>query len=135
MSVPVHDVAETKIDPFASIRTHRYINLTTVRKNGATVTTPVWIALEANRGYIVTDKKSGKVKRIRRNHNVEIAPSTHAGKPLGPSIKAKAHILSPEEWVRPHRLLLQKYGWQYRFFELLWKLQRTQHTFLEITPR
>ncbi|MBX2998529.1 MAG: PPOX class F420-dependent oxidoreductase [Caldilineaceae bacterium] len=122
-----------QIDPFATLREHNYVNLTTFRKSGVPVTTPVWMAMEGNKGYIVTAKNSGKAKRLRNNPAVQIAPSTHMGKALGPAIDAKIRILSQEEAVAAQRALSQKYGWMYQFFRLMWRLRKTETIFLKVT--
>jgi uncharacterized protein len=124
-----------QVDPFAALREHNYVNLTTFRKSGVPVTTPVWMALEANKGYIVTGKDSGKVKRIRNNHAVQLAPSTRMGKALGPSIDAKVRILSQEESVAAQRELSKKYGWMYQFFRLMWRLRKQETVFLKVLPK
>lgn len=122
-------------DPFATLREHNYVNLTTFRKSGAPVTTPVWMALEGNKGYIVTGKDSGKVKHLRNNPAVQIAPSTRMGKALGPAIDAKVRILSQEEAVAAQRALSRKYGWMYQFFRLLWRLRKQEAVFLKVLPK
>jgi uncharacterized protein len=127
--------ASQQVDPFATLREHNYVNLTTFRKSGVPVATPVWMALEGNKGYIVTGKDSGKVKRIRNNHAVQLAPSTRMGKALGPAIDAKVRILSQEESVAAQRELSKKYGWMYQFFRLMWRLRKQETVFLKVTPK
>jgi uncharacterized protein len=127
--------ASEQVDPFATLREHNYVNLTTFRKSGVPVATPVWMALEGNKGYIVTGKDSGKVKRIRNNHAVQVAPSTRMGKALGPAIDAKVRILSQEESVAAQRELSKKYGWMYQFFRLMWRLRKQETVFLKVLPK
>jgi PPOX class probable F420-dependent enzyme len=122
-------------DPFATLREHSYVNLTTFRKTGAPVTTPVWLALDGNKGYIVTAKDSGKVKRIHNNPAVQLAPSTRMGKALGPAINAKVRLLSQEESVAAQRELSKKYGWMYQFFRLMWRLRKQETVFLKVLPK
>lgn len=77
---------------FAHLRGHKYIDLVTFRKTGVGVHTPVWFAEEDGRLYIFTNPRAGKVKRIRNNPRVELAPSTMRGKARGPYVAARAHI-------------------------------------------
>ena len=110
------------------------LNLTTFRANGAPVVTTVWFALANDHVYVWTAKQSGKVKRIRNNPTVEIAPSTHLGKPRGPAITASARLLSVGEQHVAEQLLNTKYGWQKQFFALIWRLKGQEHIYIEITP-
>lgn len=127
--------ATQRVDPFAPLREHNYVNLTTFRKSGVPVTTPVWMALDGNKGYVVTAKSSGKVKRLRNNPAVQIAPSTRMGKALGAAIDAKIRILTQEEAVAAQRAISQKYGWQYQFFNLMWRLRKIETVFLKVLPK
>jgi uncharacterized protein len=86
-------------DRFVSQKT---IALTTFRRNGTPVATPVNIVVDGDRAYFRTWDKAGKAKRLRHNPDVEIAPSTFSGKPLGQAVRARARLLSDEEsrWAR-----------------------------------
>ncbi len=64
----------------------KYISLTTYRRTGEGVATPVWFAQEADRLYIETGPKTGKVKRMRRTPRVTLAPCTFGGAVTGPAL-------------------------------------------------
>jgi len=64
--------------------------LTTYRRDGAPVGTPVNIAVDGERAFVRTFDTAWKLKRIRKNPRVEVAPSTLRGKPTGSSISARA---------------------------------------------
>src|SRR5579864_2664510 len=83
--------------------------LTTYRRNGTPVGTPVHIALDADRAFFRTWDTSWKAKRIRNNADVEVAPSTANGKPTGPALSARARLLEGEESTRAARALARKY--------------------------
>jgi PPOX class probable F420-dependent enzyme len=108
------------------------MNLTTFRKSGVGVTTPVWFAQEGETLYVVTDANSGKTKRLRNNDAVEVGPSDARGKPLGDVLPAHCRILPEAEGQTAWRALLAKYGWQLRLFQFMWLFRRTQHIFLAI---
>ncbi|HEU5103713.1 MAG TPA: PPOX class F420-dependent oxidoreductase [Roseiflexaceae bacterium] len=110
------------------------LNLTTFRKDGTPVVTTVWFAQANDNVYVWTAKTSGKVKRIRNNPAVEIAPSTHLGQPRGPDITASARILSVLEQHVAEQAMNTKYGWQKQFFALIWRLQGQEQIYIEITP-
>jgi PPOX class probable F420-dependent enzyme len=120
--------------PFDLVRDHQYINLITFRKNGQSVTTPVWFAQQGERLYVMTVDGSGKVKRIRNCARVEVGPSDRAGKPLGPTVLASARILPASENARADDLLNQKYGIQKRAFDAMMKLRGVERVYLEIVP-
>src|SRR5579863_7484438 len=82
------------------IHGQKYIQLSTFRKNGTPVPTPVWFAEDNDKLYIKTRADSAKVKRIRNNPHVRIAPCTIRGKVTGPEFSASARILPNED--RPH---------------------------------
>jgi len=73
------------------------------------VATPVWFVQEAGRLLVQTDANSGKVKRIRRNPHVLVAPCTATGRLLADPVPARAELLGDAEvgWVE--RLLAAKY--------------------------
>ncbi|HEX9121163.1 MAG TPA: PPOX class F420-dependent oxidoreductase [Terriglobales bacterium] len=85
---------------FTHLRGCHYIDLVTFRKSGAGVHTPVWFAEADGRLYIFTRPDAGKMKRIRNNPRVEVAPSTLRGRPLGPHVPATARIASDQAAAR-----------------------------------
>lgn len=121
---------------FAALEGHRYANLTTYRRSGEGVSTPVWFALVDGNAYVFTGLESGKVKRIRNDPRVTLAPSDVRGRVKGASVEAGARIMRDEEEVAADRALREKYTWQYRGFNLLIGLRRNpgKHVFLELRP-
>jgi len=83
--------------------------LTTFRRDGTPVQTPVSIAVDGDHAFIRTWDTAGKVKRIRNNPEVTIAPCTARGRPTGASIPAHARILTGEESAHAGRLLAGKH--------------------------
>jgi len=110
-----------------TIRGQKYISLTTVRKNGAKVATPVWFGEDGDKLYVMTRSTMGKVKRIRNNPLVEVAPCTMSGRLTGDKLFAHARILPPEEHAQARQAINRKY-WMARL-PLIWS--RTD-TYLEI---
>ena len=117
---------------FPHLQNQTYMNLTTYRKSGVAVTTPVWFAQEGDKLYVFTAGESGKVKRIRNNGTVEVAPCNASGKALGESQSAIARLLSPEEGKRADAIVTRKYGWQKRIFGLIGMIRRAQPFYIEI---
>ena len=75
----------------------QYVLLTTYRRNGTPVGTPVHIAVDGDRAFVRTWDATWKLKRIRNNPEVEVAPSTMRGEPTGPAIHARARVLEGAE--------------------------------------
>ena len=110
--------------------------LTTYRKTGVAVTSPVWFAQIGDALYVVTEPHSGKMKRIRNNGQVQVAPSTVRGAPQGPAANGAARELTAAaECKAADEALSKKYGIQKKLFELLWKFQKVTPTFVEVRPR
>lgn len=106
------------MDP--ALQSARYINLTTFRKDGREVATPVWCALVNGKLCFYTVGQSGKVKRIRASRRVRVAPSDGRGKPLGASSEGTGRILTnPAEAAAVYRAISAKYGWQYGLLHFL----------------
>jgi PPOX class probable F420-dependent enzyme len=104
---------------FTALENHTYCNLVTLRRSGTPVATPVWFALDGSRLYVKTETPSGKVKRIRNDPRVRVAPCTIAGRDLGPAIDGTARILPPAETPHAEAMLRRRYGWGRRLFTIL----------------
>ena len=109
---------------FASLlRGHEYMNLTTFRKDGRPVKTPVWFAKEpsgdAGVVYVYTMGDSGKVKRIRNDGRVLVGPCDRRGGALGQEGPAVARVLPPAEEEAAAAAMDRKYGLKKRAFGLL----------------
>jgi PPOX class probable F420-dependent enzyme len=85
------------------------IRLTTFRKDGTPGTSPVSIVVDGDRAYIRSFERAVKVRRIRRNSNVEFGPATASGKPTGSMQPAQVRLLDGAEYRTAARLLGRKY--------------------------
>jgi PPOX class probable F420-dependent enzyme len=95
----------------------RFVSLTTYRRNGAGVATPVWVARDGDALIVLTPEASYKVGRIRHDPRVQLVPSTRTGrvKDTGPAIDGTATVVAdPAETQRQRELIRRKYGWEYR---------------------
>jgi PPOX class probable F420-dependent enzyme len=109
LAAPSYNIGMTTVEIPSAIRGQKYISLTTFRKNGAAVATPVWFGEEADKLYVMTFADSGKTKRIRNNPQVKVAPCTIRGKVTGQDFPASARILPPEQHAHAHRTINRKY--------------------------
>ena len=100
-----------------------YLSLSTLKKNGQWVDTPVWFAGDTETLYIFSAGQAGKVKRLRNFSQVKVAPCTVLGKKLGEDSDGQATLLyDPADINKAHQALLQRFGWQMRWTDLLSKL-------------
>jgi uncharacterized protein len=83
--------------------------LTTFRRDGRAVGTPVSIAVDGGRGYVRSPGNAGKVKRLRNDPRVELAPCTARGRPTGPAVPAVARRLDGDEARRAAALLRRRH--------------------------
>ena len=111
------------------IHSQNYISLTTFRKNGTAVPTPVWFGEADNKLYVMTRSDSGKYKRLRNNSTVRIAPCTIRGKVTGPEFSATARVLPIEDWPRARQTMRAKY-WLARI-PFFWS---KQNVYVEVVP-
>jgi PPOX class probable F420-dependent enzyme len=95
---------------FESLRGHKYCLLTTFRKSGEPIPTPVWFGLADGKAYIGSDAAAAKVKRIRSNPRVRVAPCSPRGKPLGSPVEGRARILAPNESERAEQAIAANTG-------------------------
>ena len=111
----------------------QYLNIETFRKNGAGVRTPVWFGQDNETLYVITLAGSGKVKRIRNNGRVNIAPCKMDGTPIGTWSPANAReIIDPEIAEKANHLFDKKYGLLKKLFGLGTSRQGRQDIILEI---
>ncbi len=123
-------------NPFDALAGGRYVRLSTFRKSGAAAPTPVWFARLGENLYVVTGRNTGKVKRIRNNPGVAIAPSDFRGRPKGRDLRAVAGVTDEQRGGPADRALRGKYGWQYRVVELVEGLLGVvnERVYLELRP-
>ncbi len=115
-----------------AFQNQKYLNLETFRRDGRGVKTPVWFVLrEIGAFYVYTEAASWKVKRLRRNPRVRIAPCDMRGNVTGEWQAATATLVSGDEEQAANRLLDQKYFLK-KIFNLLTKLNRHKRVMIKI---
>jgi len=87
----------------------KYLSITSYKRDGTAVATPVWFVQQDGRLLVETDAATGKVKRVRRNPSVRIAECTATGRLRGEQVSAVAELLPDSETSRVHELLEHKY--------------------------
>lgn len=111
-----------------------YVSLTTFRRDGTPVATPVWVSSDGERLYVWTDAGAGKVKRVRAGGRVLLAPCDARGRVQGASVEGTAVVLdSAEDVAMVGRLHQAKYGLQFRLFRLAAPLFRRDLAGIAVT--
>ncbi|MFY1675808.1 MULTISPECIES: PPOX class F420-dependent oxidoreductase [unclassified Streptomyces] len=95
---------------WARLGAGKYLLLTTYRKNGTPVATPVWVVTDGDALGVWTVADSWKVKRIRNRADVSVGPCDLRGNPTGESVPGIAEICDAEGGARVRRLVARKYG-------------------------
>lgn len=121
-------------DNLTAFAGEKYLNLETYRRTGTPVRTPVWFARDdrdAATLYVYTEINAGKVKRIRNNASVKIAPCTMRGTTKGEWSSATARLVDGDEAERGHELLNRKY-WPKRLVSFLSRGRRQKQQIIAI---
>lgn len=121
--------------PFDSLKGYSYANLTTFRKSGEEVSTPVWFALYDGRLYVTTPPDSGKMKRIRNNPRVFLTPSDFRGTPKrgAGGVEGVGRIVADEPNPAAEDVLARKYRVGMTLFRLFGRESIGEVT-LEVSP-
>ena len=95
--------------PLAARIPGKYVSLVSFKRGGMPVATPLWFVVDGDRLLAMTDAHSAKVKRIRRNPEVSVAPCKASGRLTGEPVPARAEILPVGEVAPAQRLMARKY--------------------------
>lgn len=111
------------------IKNSKCISLTTFKKDGTKVSTPIWFNVIDGKIYVTTEPSAWKVKRITNNPNVEFAVCTQRGKVTGTTFAGTARILAPVELAA----VIAAKKRRYLTFRLIHLFKKDQVA-IEITP-
>ena len=110
---------------FPDLGKEQCIDLTTFRKTGEVVTTPVWFAQCLGTIYVETHADAGKLKCLRHTARVKLAPCTYSRKVTGSVIEGNARILTePQESRAASADLAKKYGLMCSIFHFVRNVRR-----------
>ena len=103
----------------------RYLSVTSFKRDGTGVATPVWFVADGGRLFALTDLHSGKVRRIRRNPRVLVASCRADGKLRSEPVPARVEVLTATaDLERVQKLLMERYKISYRPVMLIYRLGR-----------
>ncbi|WP_411104396.1 PPOX class F420-dependent oxidoreductase [Streptomyces sp. cmx-4-9] len=117
--------------------TARYVSLTTFRKDGTPVATPVWAVADGGELYVWTRSDAWKVKRIRADGRVTVSPCDVRGRVAegAPVLEGQARLLDGAGLHRVRRLMSRKYTWQFWMLDVpaaLWRRGKRPHTAIAV---
>lgn len=117
----------------------RYLLLSTRKRDGSFVPTPVWAAGDLNKLYVFSAGDAGKVKRLRNFSECKLARCNAIGKRLSDDRDFQAYLIDGEEAKQAHRVLVSKYGWQMRLLDMgSWlgrKIHSRQYIRIDLEPQ
>jgi len=126
---------EAAASDFAALDGAKYCLLVTYRRSGEAVPTPVWFGLDADgRLYVSTVADAAKVRRIRANPSVLVAPATQRGKPTGPLAAGSARVLPAGEEAHAEAALQANYGLGRKLYEGMSGPLGVDTVYLEVSP-
>lgn len=98
------------VDEIVRLAEGKYLSLTTFRKSGEAVATPVWVARDGDHLYVTTRADSWKVKRLRNNPAVLLAPCDMRGGLTGEQVGGVGEVLDSEASAHARQLIQNRYG-------------------------
>ena len=103
----------------------RFLSVTSFKRDGTGVATPLWFVNDGDRLLALTGLRSAKVKRIRRDPHVLVAPCRPSGKLRGEPVRARVEVLTATaELDRVQKLLMKRYRLTYRVVVLVYWIGR-----------
>src|SRR4051794_19575166 len=103
----------------------RYLSVTSFKRDGSPVATPVWFVSDRGRLFALTDRDSAKVRRMRRDPRVLVASCRADGKLRGEAFSARVEVLTvTADLDRVQRLLRHRYKVSYPAVMLMYRLGR-----------
>ena len=106
----------------ATLGNAKYLSLTTYRKDGTAVATPVWLVRDGSTLRVITQSQSGKAKRLRNDSRVLLAPCDARGNLKGDAVAGTATLQDPTETARTGQMIEKRYGLLGRL--LMWRNRR-----------
>ncbi len=123
---------ETAEGSFDSLRGQKYCLITTFKRTGEPVPTPVWFGIDDGKLYFRSYADAAKIKRLKHTPRVLVGACTVRGKPKGPMLHASARVLSEHEAELAERAIRSNYGLFRRIYEGSFSM-RVDGAYVEVT--
>jgi PPOX class probable F420-dependent enzyme len=119
---------------FGALEGRKHCLVVTFRRSGEPVPTPEWAGVADGNVYFRSEKRVGKVKRIRSTPRVLVAPCDSRGKPLGEAVEGRARILPVAEEERAEAAIQSNFGLGRRMYEGVAMNLGPEGVYVEIEP-
>ncbi len=123
-----------RVGSVAEIREAKRTLVVTFRRDGTPVPTPVWAAHAGGAFYVRSERCAGKLKRLRNDARVLLAPCTVRGKPLGAPLEARGYLVAHEDELSAERALAERYGLGRECFERTMDILHIEMCYLRFEP-
>lgn len=110
----------------------RFVVLETYRRDGRAVRTPLLFIIHRNRLYMRTAAHTYKVKRIRNNPNVRVAPSTFRGELKGEWVEGEARVYDAADMQWVNQLSKRRHTWFKRLIDLRNRFRGVRFVVIEV---
>jgi PPOX class probable F420-dependent enzyme len=119
---------------FQELAEHRHCLVVSYRRSGEGVPTPVWAGVDGDALYFRSEARAAKIRRIRANPRVLVAPCDMRGRPYGPGVAGNARILPPAEEARAEAAIQARFGIGRRLYEGVVMNVGPAGAYVEVTP-
>lgn len=125
---------------FTALGDERFVSLTTFRRSGEPVSTPVWLVRDGDALLVTTPAESGKVTRLRHTSRVELRPCSRRGAVPDDAVAVAGVaelVAEPSAVERLSALFADRYGVEYRAFMLVERIaarRQKPRLIVRITP-
>ena len=127
-------VTSGKPGDFGALEGQKHCLVVTFRRSGEAMPTPVWAGLADGKLYFRSEERVGKIKRIRANPHVLVAPCDSRGRPRGEAVEARARILPGDEEPRAEAAIQSNFGLGRRMYEGVAMNLGPEGVYVEVTP-
>jgi PPOX class probable F420-dependent enzyme len=119
---------------FAGLEGRKHVLVVTFRRSGEAVPTPVWAGMADGRLYFRSERRVGKIKRIRANPRVLVAPCDNRGKPRGEAVEGRARVLPAAEEERAEAAIQSNFGLGRRMYDGVAMNLGPEGVYVEVEP-
>ena len=108
-----------------ALAAQKFVSLTTYKKNGDALATPMWVGRDGDHLFVWTPADSAKIKRVRNDPRVTLVPCGRFGKPNNDAepVAGTAEVITEPATVRRlAEVIRHKYGLEYRVVTLIERL-------------
>ena len=117
----------------SALEGEKFVLVTTFKRSGDPVSTPMWFGLDSGRLYFRTYADAVKLKRIRNDPRVLVGPCAPRGKPKGEMVEARARVLPAADEEPADRIVQSNYGLFRRIYKAGFS-GRVEDAYVEVTP-